>query len=284
MNETQLIEQWFSHKQFGDIEVLNHGYLNTSDGPDILNAEIEILSTRYSGNIEIDYKKSFWLRHGHFQNRLYESTLLHFYNQEDSYEYQGFHPKYSYNAYTSELKKIKSLNLEFKERKLRLFNSLSHLFIDKEIISILLARTLGLHKNRDVMMYYAIRKFQNEMYSNHIENNFKKSVRPMNQYDKRTKQYDLLENEFLFSKKVTFLIYQRYDIKKILNEFKGYPISKNRTLLYLYNYLIPYLLFNKTADNQGFILYLNDFFKDLKAYSYLKNMHSDLNELIEKKD
>src|SRR4051812_32155327 len=59
------------------ISVLRTGELNVDSGPDFFNARIRIKDIELAGNIEIHIKTSDWLRHGHQEDRNYDTIILH---------------------------------------------------------------------------------------------------------------------------------------------------------------------------------------------------------------
>ncbi len=59
------------------VEVIDPGLPNTNAGPDFFNAKIKIGDTLWVGNVEIHMKSSDWLRHGHSENIVYDSVILH---------------------------------------------------------------------------------------------------------------------------------------------------------------------------------------------------------------
>lgn len=59
------------------IEILKSGYPNTNAGPDFLNAEIRIDSTKWAGNVEIHINSSDWTKHKHKNDKAYDNVILH---------------------------------------------------------------------------------------------------------------------------------------------------------------------------------------------------------------
>ena len=62
----------------GDAIFINHpGQLNCNQGPDFLNADITIASTRWAGHIETHVYSSDWKKHGHESDSNYKNVILH---------------------------------------------------------------------------------------------------------------------------------------------------------------------------------------------------------------
>ena len=59
------------------IEVLDPGLHNEDAGPDFFNAKIKVNNTVWAGNIEIHNTSRDWYRHGHDQDKAYNSVILH---------------------------------------------------------------------------------------------------------------------------------------------------------------------------------------------------------------
>lgn len=58
--------------------IISKGVYNENEGgPDFLNAHIRVGELEWFGNIEIHIKTSDWIRHGHHQDRNYDSVILH---------------------------------------------------------------------------------------------------------------------------------------------------------------------------------------------------------------
>jgi len=66
------------------IQIIKHGESNSDAGPDFFNAKIKIAETIWAGNIEIHQNSSDWKRHGHHENSLYDSVILHVVFQNDA--------------------------------------------------------------------------------------------------------------------------------------------------------------------------------------------------------
>jgi len=62
----------------GSIRILSPGKWNLSgEGPDFLEAEIEIAGSTVLGDVEIHFRSSDWRAHGHHENPSFERVVLH---------------------------------------------------------------------------------------------------------------------------------------------------------------------------------------------------------------
>lgn len=273
MKEEFLINDWFSGKMVSYIEIINFGSLNTSDGPDILDAEISIDGMTYCGSIEFDVKKSNWLHHGHFQNRFFQNTMLHLFHLDDMENYQGYFPKFSLCTENKKFEKYEQKKENFLEKRIGIYKRLSLYFEWEESVSILFARTLGLYKNREVMTYAAIANYL-KIPLNRLElHSFNKAVRPENRFDIRIKQYLDLEVNYKFTKELIYMMYHRRKLEDIYFRFRKYPITVNRINLFIFNYLIPLFIIKAGKDNIGFLMYLEDIFYKLHRAPQIKRLH-----------
>ncbi|MER3471131.1 MAG: DUF2851 domain-containing protein [Chitinophagaceae bacterium] len=65
------------------LNIINKGSLNKNQGPDFLNAKIEIDSTILVGSIELHLKTSDWFKHQHSNDANYKNVILHVVFQND---------------------------------------------------------------------------------------------------------------------------------------------------------------------------------------------------------
>ncbi len=65
------------------LEILNFGTLNFDQGPDFLNARIQLDGLEFAGSIEIHIKSSHWHRHKHEESKLYDNVILHVVYEND---------------------------------------------------------------------------------------------------------------------------------------------------------------------------------------------------------
>ncbi len=60
-----------------EIEVLSPGIHNHNAGPDFSDARLRIDGNLWAGNVEIHINSSDWFKHGHHQDPVYDSVILH---------------------------------------------------------------------------------------------------------------------------------------------------------------------------------------------------------------
>ncbi|MFH1121091.1 MAG: DUF2851 family protein [Bacteroidota bacterium] len=93
-----------------EIEILSPGIHNHNAGPDFCDARLRIGDTVWAGNVEIHINSSDWQRHGHHNDPVYDSVILHVVYCHDATGNAGRMPvtvisekfdKKIYNAYES---------------------------------------------------------------------------------------------------------------------------------------------------------------------------------------
>lgn len=76
--QNKLFQSHSLHTTDGDsVEVIDPGRLNTDAGPDFFNAKIKLGNTIWAGNVEIHTRSSEWAKHGHSDDKAYNSVVLH---------------------------------------------------------------------------------------------------------------------------------------------------------------------------------------------------------------
>jgi hypothetical protein len=288
-NEEELYDWWFEEQKEIPFEIIEHGYINSTDGPDILEAEIEIEGIRYKGNVELDLRANRWITHGHFQSHYFSGVLLHIFVADDLLIYHGNTPRFSYSLETKILSKPKS-PANFLERKHTFIKTYLQIFSEKEIYDILFARTLGYFHNREAMTYLALMYDQLQVlpykqriaYANSKLSEYKKSVRPSNRLQVRIEQYFILKEhkQIEFSRRI---LKDRLPLNKLVkrfyeefNQYLADKIGKDRIEQWLFNAAIPFELFFM-EEKSPFFLYLEELFEELKTRKSLKNFHNDKN-------
>ena len=66
------------------LEVLDPGWINTASGPDFFNSKLILDGQQWAGNVEIHINASDWFRHGHQDDKAYDSVILHVVSKDDT--------------------------------------------------------------------------------------------------------------------------------------------------------------------------------------------------------
>ena len=67
-----------------NLTIINSGFYSQLAGPDFFNAQIQIDSQKWAGNVEIHVKSSDWYVHNHEKDANYDSVILHVVWQHDT--------------------------------------------------------------------------------------------------------------------------------------------------------------------------------------------------------
>jgi Protein of unknown function (DUF2851) len=85
------------------LQILHPGQHNHNQGPDFLNAKIQVGHTVWAGNIELHVLASDWLYHGHSSDKNYQNTILHVVWREDTVLPNNFYTLVLNNRVAAEL-------------------------------------------------------------------------------------------------------------------------------------------------------------------------------------
>ncbi|CUS99683.1 DUF2851 family protein [Candidatus Chrysopegis kryptomonas] len=92
IDEISLYSIWLSHagklklktKNSDEIEILDTGEVNTTDGADFTDAKVKINGKIYRGDVEIHIKASDWKNHKHHLDERYNTVILHVVLHDDT--------------------------------------------------------------------------------------------------------------------------------------------------------------------------------------------------------
>ena len=65
------------------LQIIHRGTLNTNQGPDFLNAKIQVENTLFAGSVELHINASDWRKHKHSDDLNYSNVILHVVLQND---------------------------------------------------------------------------------------------------------------------------------------------------------------------------------------------------------
>lgn len=289
--EEQLWDWWFESPQKSAFFIHDFGELNNSDGPDILNCELEVSGKLYRGAVEFDYNASGWVEHGHFQNYRFESILLHVYALGKLPLYHGNCPRFSYCVNTDRMQNLSERRDGFATRKTDFLSYYKQIFTWDDLLFLLFCRTLGYYHNRELMTYiaYALLTRTHEQFAAQIGDILrqakKRAVRPNNRINIRIQQASrLYENSFWIAE--CFALFRaRLAAKKLVkalhelfnrNMVELPKIGRDRIILFLFNWALPMeAARHLPRGNDSYVQYLSDVFEQLKSYAAIRSIHSE---------
>lgn len=85
------------------LQILHPGQHNHHQGPDFLNAKIQVGQTVWAGHVELHVLASDWLYHGHDDDKNYQNTILHVVWREDTVLPNGLYTVALHNRVAGEL-------------------------------------------------------------------------------------------------------------------------------------------------------------------------------------
>lgn len=284
--EEELYEWWFSEFKELPFTIVDHGEVNLTDGPDLKNVVLEIDGVRQSGPIELDYKSSYWQKHGHFQNHRFQDVLLHITMHPDIPLVTGFIPKFSYSLEDHLLSKNERPT-DFWERKFAFIKSYEPFYSPTDIFELLFARTLGYYYNRDVMTYLSslhlntknIQVDNRYIFLKSQIDEFQRATRPNNRLNKRLEQYLELTKTPDFLKNINQIIRERLPFNILLKEMqketnsRRQSIGKERLTQWLFNAIIPFELYFKNKSEVPYRYYLDELINELKQSKAISSFH-----------
>lgn len=288
--EEELWDWWFESPDKSAFYIHRFGALNPSDGPDILDAEIEIDGKTFRGSIEFDYDASGWVQHGHFQHFRYEHTLLHIFYKGVQPFYHGNKPHFSFKLGNDNVSDNYDSIDSFSSRKSSFLAYYIRVFNRDDLLFLLLCRTLGYYHNRELMTYVAYVILTEQAAERDIKiadvlaQSKKRAVRPHNRLNIRVEQaFALVQNPF-WTSELHDLLKKRLALRslllatyKLLNDKipEKTKIGRDRIKLFFFNWVIPLLyLRHKGTSDIGFCHYLEELFDDFKLQAIVTKVHS----------
>ncbi len=289
--EEELLDWWFESPDKHAFYIHSFGSLNLSDGPDILDAEIEIHGKYYRGSIEFDYAASGWVQHGHFQHFRYEHLLLHVFYKGQRPFYHGNKPTFSFRLGDENLHDNNAGSLEsFIGRKASFLTYYMTIFNHADLLFLLMCRTLGYYHNRELMTYIAYVILTEQAAERDakievlLEQAKKRAVRPHNRLNVRLNQALALFQNSFWTSELLVLLKSRLAFRPLLaatytllnnSVSEETKISREKITLFFFNWAIPliYLRYKNTQD-VGFCTYLEALFTDIKKQKTVSKVHS----------
>jgi hypothetical protein len=88
--------QWFAKEELqtvhhNSLTIINQGFPHQDAGPDFKQAVLKIDGITWAGNVEIHIRSSDWYKHGHQNDRKYNSVVLHVVYENDQEVFIGEH-------------------------------------------------------------------------------------------------------------------------------------------------------------------------------------------------
>lgn len=135
--------QYFNKKELQlssgeSLQIIHPGQWNVHQGPDFLQATIEIDKTKWIGNIELHVQTSDWFRHAHQHDKNYNSVILHVVWDHDTDSEKSYIPLLSLQD-----KVPKMLLSQYEDWMLKPFLFPANIILQKLTASFLLGGRIG---------------------------------------------------------------------------------------------------------------------------------------------